>query len=148
MRFATIQESHCRHTRQNLLLVLVLFICGLRGGHASGQEQFDYCVIGAGPAGLQMAFFLQEAGRSHVVFEKGRPGQFFRRYPRHRNLISINKRHTGRGGDSLSLEHNLRHDWHSLLTGVNSGEVHEEILFGQLTDDFYPKVMTNLLERP
>ena len=30
----------------------------------------DYCVIGAGPAGLQMGYFLKAAGRDYIVFEK------------------------------------------------------------------------------
>ncbi|KAM6215927.1 FAD-dependent oxidoreductase domain-containing protein 2 [Rhynchocyon petersi] len=73
----------------------------------------DYCVLGAGPAGLQMAYFLQRAGRDYAVFERSAgPGSFFTRYPRHRKLISINKRHTGK----VNAEFNLRHDWNSLLS--------------------------------
>lgn len=73
----------------------------------------DYCVLGAGPAGLQMAYFLQRAGRDYTVLERAPgPGSFFARYPRHRKLISINKRHTGRS----NAEFNLRHDWNSLLS--------------------------------
>ncbi|XP_008973258.3 FAD-dependent oxidoreductase domain-containing protein 2 isoform X2 [Pan paniscus] len=73
----------------------------------------DYCVLGAGPAGLQMAYFLQRAGRDYAVFERApRPGSFFTRYPRHRKLISINKRYTGKA----NAEFNLRHDWNSLLS--------------------------------
>ncbi|XP_037591004.1 FAD-dependent oxidoreductase domain-containing protein 2 [Cebus imitator] len=73
----------------------------------------DYCVLGAGPAGLQMAYFLQRAGRDYAVFERTqRPGSFFTRYPRHRKLISINKRYTG----NANSEFNLRHDWNSLLS--------------------------------
>lgn len=30
----------------------------------------DYCVIGAGPGGLQMGYFLQKAGRDYVIYEK------------------------------------------------------------------------------
>ena len=30
----------------------------------------DYSVIGAGPAGLQMGYFFQKAGRNCVVFER------------------------------------------------------------------------------
>ena len=30
-------------------------------------------------------------------------GNFFRKFPRHRQLISINKRHTGRGGSGLAV---------------------------------------------
>jgi hypothetical protein len=37
---------------------------------------------------------------------------FFRQFPRHRKLISINKQNTGR----LNREFNFRHDWNSLLT--------------------------------
>lgn len=73
----------------------------------------DYCVLGAGPAGLQMAYFLQRARRDYAVFERAaRPGSFFTRFPRHRKLISINKRYTGKA----NAEFNLRHDWNSLLS--------------------------------
>lgn len=73
----------------------------------------DYCVLGAGPAGLQMAYFLHRAGRDYTVLERAPgPGSFFTRYPRHRKLISINKRYTGKA----NAEFNLRHDWNSLLS--------------------------------
>lgn len=39
-------------------------------------------------------------------------GSFFVDYPRHRQLISINKRNTGERNQKF----NLRHDWNSLLT--------------------------------
>ena len=56
----------------------------------------EYCVIGAGPSGLQMGFFLERAGRDYIIFEKSNtPGNFYTKYPRHRTLISINKRNTG-----------------------------------------------------
>ena len=56
----------------------------------------EYAVIGAGPAGLQLAYYLQQAGRDYVVLEAGpTPGTFFRTFPRHRRMISINKPHTG-----------------------------------------------------
>ncbi|XP_075407103.1 FAD-dependent oxidoreductase domain-containing protein 2 [Tenrec ecaudatus] len=88
-----------------LLMALVL--------HPTLGLHRDYCVLGAGPAGLQMAYFLQRAGRNYVVFERhAGPGSFFARYPRHRKLISINKRHTGKA----NAEFNLRHDWNSLLS--------------------------------
>lgn len=73
----------------------------------------DYCVLGAGPAGLQAGAFLHRAGRDYEVFERApAPGSFFTRYPRHRKLISINKRYTGKA----NAEFNLRHDWNSLLS--------------------------------
>ena len=55
----------------------------------------DYLIIGAGPAGLQLAYFLQKAGRDYHLLEAGQgPGTFFRTFPRHRQLISSNKVHT------------------------------------------------------
>ena len=73
----------------------------------------DYLIIGAGPAGLQLAALLERDGHDYVVLEAGSaPGTFFRTYPRHRQLISINKVHTG----SADPEFNLRADWNSLLT--------------------------------
>ncbi|XP_074127678.1 FAD-dependent oxidoreductase domain-containing protein 2 [Sminthopsis crassicaudata] len=81
--------------------------------HPPFFPHWDYCIVGAGPAGLQMAYFLGRAGRDYVVFERaGAPGSFFSRYPRHRKLISINKRYTGK----VNGEFNLRHDWNSLLS--------------------------------
>jgi thioredoxin reductase len=72
----------------------------------------EYLIIGAGPAGLQLAYFLQQAGRDYLVLEAGSaPGTFFRTFPRHRRLISINKPHTG----CSDPEMNLRMDWNSLL---------------------------------
>jgi thioredoxin reductase len=72
----------------------------------------DYLVIGAGPGGLQLGYFLERAGRDYLIVEGGpAPGTFFRRFPRHRRLISINKPHTG----WEDPERNLRMDWNSLL---------------------------------
>jgi thioredoxin reductase len=73
----------------------------------------DYLVVGAGPAGLQLAYFLEQAGRDYLVLESGSaPGTFFTKFPRHRTLISSNKRYTG----SRDPEFNLRMDWNSLLS--------------------------------
>lgn len=73
---------------------------------------FDYVVVGAGPAGLQLGYFLKKAGRSFVILEAGESaGTFFRKFPRHRKLISINKVHTGYDDPEI----NLRWDWNSLL---------------------------------
>jgi thioredoxin reductase len=73
----------------------------------------DYLIIGAGPAGLQLASLLGRDGRDYLVLEAGESaGTFFRTFPRHRQLISINKIWTG----SDDPEFNLRSDWNSLLT--------------------------------
>jgi thioredoxin reductase len=89
----------------------------------------DYLVIGAGPAGLQLAYYLEQAGRDYLVLEAGAtPGTFFRTFPRHRRLISINKPHTG----CTDLEFNLRMDWNSLL----SDDV--GLRFTQYTERYFP----------
>jgi thioredoxin reductase len=73
----------------------------------------DYVVIGAGPAGLQLGYFLQRAGREYLILEAGgTPGTFYRTFPRHRRMISINKPHTG----WHDAEKDLRVDWNSLLS--------------------------------
>ncbi|XP_069346252.1 FAD-dependent oxidoreductase domain-containing protein 2 isoform X2 [Eulemur rufifrons] len=97
-----------------LLLTIALHpALSVRPAKAPATPHRDYCVLGAGPAGLQMAYFLQRAGRDYAVFERAPgPGSFFTRYPRHRKLISINKRFTGKA----NAEFNLRHDWNSLLS--------------------------------
>uniref|UniRef100_T1JNK9 FAD-dependent oxidoreductase domain-containing protein 2 n=1 Tax=Strigamia maritima TaxID=126957 RepID=T1JNK9_STRMM len=89
----------------------------------------DYCVIGAGPAGLQMAYYLSMAKRDYVVFERSNiSGFFFSIYPRHRRLISINKRFTGR----TNKEFNLRHDWNSLLSHD------QQLVFREYSSEFFP----------
>ncbi|HSF43794.1 MAG TPA: NAD(P)-binding domain-containing protein [Thermoanaerobaculia bacterium] len=77
------------------------------------KTSFDYIILGAGPASLQLAYFLQQAGRDYLVLEQGEtPGSFFRKFPRHRTLISINKIHTGYDDPEIRL----RWDWNSLLS--------------------------------
>ncbi len=76
------------------------------------NQHLPYIILGAGAAGLQMAYCLKKAGHEHLVLEAGKaPGTFFAQYPRHRKLISINKVHTGFD----DREKNLRWDWNSLL---------------------------------
>ncbi|XP_031455952.1 FAD-dependent oxidoreductase domain-containing protein 2 [Phasianus colchicus] len=110
-------------------LFLRLVLSALCAAGAAAFLYHDYCVLGAGPAGLQAAYFLQRAGRDYVVFERSHaPGSFFAIYPRHRKLISINKRHTGKSNS----EFNLRHDWNSLLS-------HEpRLLFRRYSRQFFP----------
>ncbi|KAK3705201.1 hypothetical protein QZH41_014001, partial [Actinostola sp. cb2023] len=100
------------------------------------QIQRDYCVVGAGPsgiflvlAGLQMGFFLQKAGRDYIIFERNNvAGSFYVKFPRHRKLISINKRHTGK----TNKEFNLRHDWNSLISDD------ESLLMKYYSKEFFP----------
>lgn len=52
-----------------------------------------YIIVGAGPAGLQLGYFMDRASRDYLILEKtAAPGASFKLYPRHRQLISINKR--------------------------------------------------------
>lgn len=75
--------------------------------------EVDYLIIGAGPAGLQLAYFLQKAGRSYLILDAAdRPGTFFEAFPRHRKLLSINKVYCG----YENREAQLRYDWNSLLS--------------------------------
>ncbi len=104
-----------------ILLTLYSLSCSIPGVLATNDNSSpttrDYCLIGAGPGGLQMGYFLQRAKRDYVIFERANTsGAFFVHYPRHRKLISINKRHTGK----TNKEFNLRHDWNSLLSDDES----------------------------
>ncbi|WP_399882160.1 NAD(P)-binding domain-containing protein [Streptomyces sp. BBFR51] len=89
----------------------------------------DYLIIGAGPAGLQLAAFLERDGADYVVLERGSgPGTFFTRFPRHRHLISNNKVHTGYDDPELRL----RMDWNSLLSDD------PELLFTRYSPRYFP----------
>ena len=89
----------------------------------------DYLIIGAGPAGLQLGYFLEKSNRDYKILEAGNaPGTFFKENPRHRKLISINKRHTGYDDPEI----NLRWDWNSLLSDS------EEMLFKHYSKKYFP----------
>uniref|UniRef100_A0A1I8J7Y0 FAD-dependent oxidoreductase domain-containing protein 2 n=1 Tax=Macrostomum lignano TaxID=282301 RepID=A0A1I8J7Y0_9PLAT len=95
---------------EQILLVSAVFIVLAA---SQSLRKHEYCVIGAGPAGLQLGYFLRAAEHNYAIIERGdRPGAFFETYPRHDTLISINKRRT----DSRNTEYSLRHDWNSLLS--------------------------------
>ena len=98
----------------------------------------DYLVLGAGPAGLQLAYFLEQANRDYLVLEAGEaPGTFFQTFPRHRQLISINKPHTG----YTDPEIHLRWDWNSLLCDA------ERLRFPRYSSAYLPAADT-MLELP
>lgn len=89
----------------------------------------DYLILGAGPAGLQLAALMAASGDDYLVLERAAvPGAFFARYPRHRTLISINKPRTG----SADPELNLRMDWNSLLCDDPA------LRFTRYSDSYFP----------
>lgn len=93
------------------------------------KTEFEYIILGGGPAGLQLAYYFERDGRDYQILEGGSgPGTFFEMYPRHRQLISINKVHTGTNDPELRL----RHDWNSLLTDDHSH------LFRDYSEEYFP----------
>ncbi|HEX4814191.1 MAG TPA: NAD(P)-binding domain-containing protein [Nonomuraea sp.] len=88
-----------------------------------------YLIVGAGPGGLQLSHFLHRAGADYVTLERAAgPGAFFRHYPRHRRLISLNKVHTVEDDPELRL----RWDWNSLLNDDPG------LLFPRYSHDYFP----------
>jgi thioredoxin reductase len=91
--------------------------------------QYEYIIIGAGPAGLQLGYHFEKAGYNYLILEEGSgPGSFFKTYPRHRKLISINKVFTGYDNTEI----NLRWDWNSLLSDS------EEMQFKNYSKKYFP----------
>ena len=83
----------------------------------------DNLIIGAGPAGIQMAYFLRD--QNYLVVDKGtKPCQFFHTFPRQRKLISINK------------NRDKRYDWNSFLT--DDGD--DTKVLRDYSEEFYPPV--------
>lgn len=93
------------------------------------NKKYDYLIIGAGPAGLQLGYFLGQNKRNYLILDKADiPGSFFKVFPRHRKLISINKVNTG----TDHPEANLRWDWNSLLSDG------DEFRFTRYSQRYFP----------
>ena len=128
---------------QNALwLGLTLLLSRANRSHASNDppttntnnSSHEFCIVGAGPAGIQLSRFLQLAHRNFIVLERHeQAGSFFTKYPKQEGLISINKKYTGHSDP----EFNLRHDWNSLLTDTD-GNGGTELKFTDLTDEYWP----------
>ncbi len=92
-----------------------------------------YIIIGAGPGGLQAGYFLQKNQRDYLILERARTaGSFFATQPRHRKLISINKKNNFFEEE----EFNWRHDWNSLLSDEPS------MRFTCYSDELFPSADT------
>ncbi len=86
-------------------------------------------IIGAGPAGLQLAYLMQKAGDEYLILERGAgAGVFFKHYPRHGKLLSINKVYTG----YPDLESRRRYDWNALICDD------EALQFKEFSTDYFP----------
>jgi thioredoxin reductase len=95
--------------------------------------QKEVVVVGAGPAGIQAAYYLSKKGRDYVCLEgASQPCAFFAKFPRHRYLISINKKNTG----FTDPEINMRWDWNSLLVDESDYKKHRP--FTSYTEDYFP----------
>ncbi|MFG0290563.1 MAG: NAD(P)-binding domain-containing protein [Rhodopirellula sp. JB044] len=93
------------------------------------ERELDFLIIGAGPAGIQLGYFMKRAGYDHLILEaRDRPGTFLEKYPRHGKLLSINKVHTG----YTDRESQLRYDWNSLLCDD------DEMAFGKYSKEYFP----------
>jgi len=93
------------------------------------ERSYDYLIIGAGPAGLQLGYFLQKNRRNYLILDRNSsPGAFFKTFPRHRKLISINKVYTGTDNPAA----NLRWDWNSLLCDS------DELKFKRYSTNYFP----------
>merc|ERR1711865_702922 len=72
-----------------LLFTATIAACDSSQASAVTKPDADYCVVGAGPGGIQLAYHLHKRNANFRVFERGPgPGTFFKEYPRHRTLIS------------------------------------------------------------
>ncbi len=107
-------------------------LAATRRSHEEGErtvEHAQYIIVGAGPAGLQMAYLMQRRGHDYLVVEANdTAGSFFATQPRHRTLLSLNKRFNG----FPEHEFNMRHDWNSLLTEE------ADPLFREYSAELYP----------
>ena len=91
--------------------------------------EFEYLIIGAGPAGLQLGYYLEKANRNYLILEAAnQAGSFFSKFPRHKTIISINKVYTGYEDSEV----NLRWDWNSLLSDS------KEMLFKNYSREYFP----------
>jgi thioredoxin reductase len=80
------------------------------------KTQYETIIIGAGPAGLQLAYYLQREGLDYLVLERGgAPAHRYESFPHSDTLLAVNQSH--RTEDTY--ESILRSDWNSLLSSTD-----------------------------
>ena len=75
-----------------------------RNGNST-HAQHDYLIIGAGPAGLQLGYYLEKAGRDYLILEAGDAPGALRLYS---ELLSDQERvHGPDHPDTLNTLHHI-----------------------------------------
>lgn len=93
------------------------------------KSHTKFLVLGAGPAGVQVGYYLEQFGADYLLLEKNElAGSFYQKFPRHGTLISINKVYTG----TKDPEANMRFDWNSLLSEP------EDKVLKDYTKEYFP----------
>ncbi|MEO1054539.1 MAG: NAD(P)-binding domain-containing protein [Bacteroidota bacterium] len=93
------------------------------------SKLLDYIILGAGPSGLQLGYYMEENNYNYVILERDSdPGAFFKKFPVHRTLISINKVYTG----DNEPETDMRWDWNSLISD------NSDLKFKKYTKEYFP----------
>jgi hypothetical protein len=103
-KYPTNFQSHTRsppcHAMRAISYIFIFILLKI----SSSFSFYEYCVIGAGPAGLQAGAILESRGLNYIIIEKNPvAGSFFNKYPVMNSLISFNRP----GGD--------RFNWNELL---------------------------------
>jgi choline dehydrogenase-like flavoprotein len=103
-----------------VLIQSYTFVCMLKASH-------DYCIVGGGPAGLQVAFHMAKQKTDFILLERSQPGVKFETQPVHRELISINKRFTSQANPVFNERQRL--EQHSQR---RRGPAHDQVYQGLL----------------
>ena len=94
------------------------------------SQHYTIAILGAGPGGIQLAYYLQQSSVDYIVLEQSRSAaSFYSQYPRRRDLISFNRVNTLFEDPRIKL----RFDWNSLLTDDHS------FPFSNFSRKLYPK---------
>lgn len=94
------------------------------------EKHVEWLIIGAGPAGLQLGYFLSKSNTDYLILEQAKEaGSFFKSFPRHKKLLSINKVHTGCDDPNI----NMRWDGNSLINDEQA------VIFKDVSREYFPQ---------